>query len=57
MNIYHNMNNAINYIEENLQENIDYKKIAQILGVNEYTTKIIFNNQVFLRLNQVCLNL
>lgn len=43
MNIYHNMNNAINYIEENLQENIDYKKIAQILGVNEYTTKIIFN--------------
>lgn len=43
MNIYQNMNEAINYIENNLQEKISYKKIAEILGVNEYTMKILFS--------------
>ncbi len=32
----------INYIEENLCEEISYKKLSQILGVNEYTMQRIF---------------
>ena len=32
----------INYIEDNLCEEISYKKLAQILGVNEYTMHRIF---------------
>jgi hypothetical protein len=35
-------NDLINYIEDNLCEEISYKKLAQILGVNEYTMHIIF---------------
>lgn len=35
-------NNLIEYIEENLCEKIDYKKLSQILGVNEYTMHRIF---------------
>ena len=35
-------NNLINYIEENLCEEINYKKLSQILGVNEYTMQRIF---------------
>ena len=32
----------IEYIEENLCEKISYKKLSQILGVNEYTMHRIF---------------
>ena len=32
----------IEYIEDNLCEDIDYKKLSQILGVNEYTMHRIF---------------
>lgn len=42
MNIYTSLNEIINYIEQNLENEIDYKKIAQILGTNEYTLKRIF---------------
>ncbi len=42
MNIYINLNKAIKYIEENLEEQIEYKKIAQILGMNEYTAQTAF---------------
>ena len=35
-------NDLINYIEENLCEEISYKKLSQILGVNEYTMQRIF---------------
>lgn len=35
-------NDLINYIEDNLCEEISYKKLAQILGVNEYTMHRIF---------------
>lgn len=35
-------NDLINYIEENLCEDINYKKLSQILGVNEYTMQRIF---------------
>ena len=35
-------NELINYIEDNLCEDINYKKLSQILGVNEYTMHRIF---------------
>ena len=35
-------NELIKYIEDNLCEEIDYKKLSQILGVNEYTMHRIF---------------
>ena len=35
-------NELIKYIEENLCEDISYKKLSQILGVNEYTMHRIF---------------
>lgn len=43
MNIYKSLNEVINYIENNLEDKIEYSKLARILGVNEYTMKSIFN--------------
>lgn len=43
MNIYKSLNEMINYIEENLENEIEYEKLAKILGVNEYTMKSIFS--------------
>ena len=43
MNIYHNLNKVIQYIEENLENQIQYDKIARILGTNEYTAQKIFS--------------
>lgn len=43
MNIYKQLNEMINYIEDNLENQIKYEKLARILGVNEYTMKSIFN--------------
>lgn len=42
MNIYPLLNKAIEYIENNLEEKIEYKKIAQILEMNEYTAQSAF---------------
>lgn len=42
MNIYKELNKVIEYIEENLENEIDYNKISQILCTNEYTMKRIF---------------
>lgn len=36
------LNSLVNYIEEHLTEEIEYKKLAQILLVNEYTLHRIF---------------
>lgn len=43
MNIYRQLNEIINYIENNLENEIEYEKLARILGVNEYTMKSIFS--------------
>ena len=43
MNIYKSLNEMIDYIENNLQDEIKYEKLAKILGVNEYTMKSIFS--------------
>lgn len=42
MNIYTSLNKVIKYIEENLEENIDYNKLSQIMATNEYTMKKVF---------------
>lgn len=36
------LNKMIKYIEDNLTENIEYKKLAQIVGTSEYTLQRIF---------------
>lgn len=43
MNIYKSLNEIIDYIEQNLEEQIEYSKLAHILGVNEYTMQSIFS--------------
>lgn len=43
MNIYKVLNEMINYIEDNLEEEIDYKKLAKIMAVNVYTMQRVFS--------------
>lgn len=43
MNIYKSLNEMINYIENNLEEHIDYDKLSKFLGVNTYTMQRIFS--------------
>lgn len=43
MNIYKVLNEIIEYIEKNLEDKIDYTKIASFMGTNEYTMKRIFS--------------
>ncbi len=43
MNIYKQLNQIIEYIENNLDEKIEYKKLATMIGVNEYTFQKIFS--------------
>lgn len=43
MNIYKCLNEVIEYIENNLENNIQYEKIANILCTNEYSAKRIFS--------------
>jgi len=39
---YNYLNKMIKYIEENLTENIDYKQLAKMVGVSEYSLQRIF---------------
>ncbi len=39
---YNLLNDMINYIEENLTENIEYDKLAKIVGISEYSLQRIF---------------
>ena len=43
MNIYVELNKIIQYIEEHLEEKIEYKELAKMIGVNEYTFQRIFS--------------
>lgn len=43
MNIYKSLNEIIDYVESNLEEKIEYSKLAQMLGVNEYTMQSVFS--------------
>ena len=42
MDYYSNFQKVIDYIEQNLTEEIDYKTLAQILGTNEQALQVIF---------------
>lgn len=43
MNIYEKLNKIIEYIENHLEEKIEYKELSEIIGVNEYTFQRIFS--------------
>lgn len=43
MNIYKGLNEIIEYIENNLENDINYLEISRIIGTNEYTMKRIFS--------------
>ncbi len=43
MNIYHQLNEMITYIEQNLEQDISYTTLAKFLGVNEYTMQRLFH--------------
>lgn len=43
MNIYVELNKIIEYIEQHLEEKIEYKQLAKTIGVNEYTFQKIFS--------------
>ena len=42
MNIYKQLNEVINYLENNLKDKIDYNKTAKILGTNLYIAEQLF---------------
>lgn len=48
MDYYDNLNKLIDTIEENLQNELDYKELAKIIGTSAYTMQRIF---VFLTRN------
>ncbi len=43
MNIYVELNKIVEYIENHLEEKIDYRDLAKMIGVNEYTFQKIFS--------------
>ena len=43
MNIYKCLNEITNYIDDNLEEKIDYDELAKMMGVNSYTMQRIFS--------------
>lgn len=43
MNIYVELNKIVEYIEENLEEQIDIKLISKMIGMSEYTFQRIFS--------------
>lgn len=43
LNIYHSLNLVLDYIEEHLDEKIDYKVLAGMLLTNEYTMQRLFS--------------
>ena len=42
MNIYQCLNDITKYIDEHLEEKIDYEKLAKFMGVNSYTMQRVF---------------
>lgn len=43
MNIYKSLNEMLTYIEENLENKIEYDKLSQFIGTNEYMLQRIFS--------------
>ena len=42
MNIYKSLNEITEYIDNNLEEKINYDDLARMLGVNTYTLQRLF---------------
>lgn len=42
MNIYHSLNKMLDYIEEHLEDKIDFKELAKIIATNQYTLERLF---------------
>ena len=42
MNIYKNLNEITRYIDDNLEEDINYEVLSKMLGVNVYTMQRLF---------------
>ena len=40
---YDVLNKIVDYIEENLTEEIDYKKLSKIVGINDFILQRVFN--------------
>ena len=43
MNVYKSLNEIIEYIDNHLDEKIDFDKLALMLGANSYTLQRIFS--------------
>ena len=43
MNIYKVLNEMIDYIEQNLEQKIEYRSLSQIMGINENTMQRLFS--------------
>lgn len=43
MNTYKNLNKMLDYIDNNLENEIEYSKLAMFIGVNEYIMQRIFS--------------
>lgn len=56
MNIYDALNKIVEFIDENLENDIDYKDLAKIMGVNEFTLKRIFGLLTNISLNEYIRN-
>jgi len=52
LNIYNCLNEITKYIDDNLEEEIDYKVLARILGVNIYTMRRLFTMLVGISLSE-----
>lgn len=42
MNIYHQLNEMLDYIENHLEEKIEFKELAKIVATNQYTLERLF---------------
>ena len=43
MNIYKSLNEITKYIDDNLEENIEYGTLAKMIGINTYTLQRLFS--------------
>lgn len=63
MNIYKSLNQLIQYIEENIEENLDLQKMAKIVGVNSHALQSLFsiltnvNLSEYIRLRRLSLSI
>ena len=52
LNIYRSLNEITKYIDDNLEDDIDYNVLAKVLGVNVYTMQRVFTLIVGISLSE-----